>query len=220
MKIAILTPLQENFLNDFFQSYPGGKFFLTGGTGLAVFYLYHRLSEDLDLFTLDQHIDFATVNAEVVKIAHKNVLRIEHQTQTPSFIQYIFTHKNDSLKIDLVKDVPIHFGRIKKVKNVWVDSLENIAAGKLLAAFGRADAKDFIDLYFLFKEKKARFQTVFQDAKKKDLGLSEFYLAHMLSRVQDITSFPKTMKPFEQKDLVRFFLSLSEDLFEAVKPKE
>lgn len=27
------------------------KFFLTGGTALSVFYLHHRISEDLDLFT-------------------------------------------------------------------------------------------------------------------------------------------------------------------------
>ena len=29
-------------------------FFLTGGTALAVFYLHHRMSNDLDLFTLSQ----------------------------------------------------------------------------------------------------------------------------------------------------------------------
>lgn len=29
------------------------KFFLTGGTALSVFYLHHRLSDDLDLFTKD-----------------------------------------------------------------------------------------------------------------------------------------------------------------------
>jgi len=29
------------------------NFFLTGGTALAVFYLHHRLSDDLDLFTKD-----------------------------------------------------------------------------------------------------------------------------------------------------------------------
>ena len=29
------------------------NFFLTGGTALSVFYLHHRLSDDLDLFTKD-----------------------------------------------------------------------------------------------------------------------------------------------------------------------
>lgn len=48
-----LTPLQKPFLRRFFQLEVGRSFFLTGGTALAAFYLHHRLSEDLDLFTLD-----------------------------------------------------------------------------------------------------------------------------------------------------------------------
>lgn len=54
----------------------------------------------------------------------------------------------------MVKDTPIHFGKIKKIDNFRIDSLENIAVGKLLALFGRADAKDFLDVYFLLKAKK------------------------------------------------------------------
>lgn len=219
MRKKILTPLQETFLNDFFESFRD-VFFLSGGTALAAFYLHHRLSEDIDLFTLDQNLDFTMVNAEVIKIATRRKLRIEHHVQTPSIIRYIFKQQEELLKVDVVKDVPVHFGKVRKVGNAWIDSLENIAVGKLLAAFGRADGKDFVDLYFLFKQKSIEFETVFQHAKKKDLGLTEFYLAHMLSRVRDITSFPKTIKPFDQKDLIRFFLNLSEDLFEAIKPKE
>jgi predicted nucleotidyltransferase component of viral defense system len=48
-----LTPLQAAFLTRFFATDSGQLFFLTGGTALAAFYLHHRLSVDLDLFTLD-----------------------------------------------------------------------------------------------------------------------------------------------------------------------
>jgi hypothetical protein len=41
----ILTPLQFEFLNIFFQQPVGQKFFLTGGTALAEYYLQHRFSE-------------------------------------------------------------------------------------------------------------------------------------------------------------------------------
>lgn len=34
------------------QGILGDNFFLTGGTALAVFYLHHRRSNDLDFFTL------------------------------------------------------------------------------------------------------------------------------------------------------------------------
>lgn len=45
----ILTPLQSKFLNEFFLHTQ--DFYLTGGTALSVFYLQHRYSVDLDLFT-------------------------------------------------------------------------------------------------------------------------------------------------------------------------
>lgn len=214
----ILTPLQKRFLKEFFKSFLGQKFFLSGGTALAEFYLKHRLSQDLDLFTIDQTLGFDSVNAEINKIAKNLDLIIERQISSPSFLQYIFSHKDETLKVDVVKDVPIHFGSIKKSKGISIDSLENISVGKLLAAFGRADAKDFIDLYFLLKEKRVDFENIFKMAKKKDLGLSEFYLAHMLNRVIDIKNFPKTIKPFDKKELTDFFLTLSDKLFKKIKP--
>ena len=50
----ILSALQWDFLSFFFQGAP--PFFLTGGTALSAFYLQHRYSEDLDLFTLDSDV--------------------------------------------------------------------------------------------------------------------------------------------------------------------
>lgn len=48
-----LTKLQIDVLELFFQEPFAKMYFLTGGTALAGFYLYHRKSEDLDLFTLE-----------------------------------------------------------------------------------------------------------------------------------------------------------------------
>src|SRR5579872_5517939 len=47
----ILTPFHQKLLKRFAASSMGRHFFLTGGTALAAFYLHHRLSDDLDLFT-------------------------------------------------------------------------------------------------------------------------------------------------------------------------
>lgn len=54
---TILTPRQLDFL-ECVQLEPSliKRFYLTGGTALAEFYLKHRLSEDLDLFTQDQEV--------------------------------------------------------------------------------------------------------------------------------------------------------------------
>lgn len=194
---------------------------MTGGTALSAFYFHHRQSEDLDFFTVNQSLEFNVVNAEVLKIAALLSAKTEHQVSSPTFLQFIFKVKRSVLKVDLVKDTPVHFGKIKKIYNFWVDSLENIAVGKLLALFGRADAKDFVDLYFLLKVKKTiDFEKLFNLSKRKDSGLSEFYLAEMLSRVEEIKYFPKTLLPLDKKDLVNFFLSLSTNLYRKIQPQK
>lgn len=219
--MKILTPLQTRFLDAFFQTYLKNDFFLTGGTALSAFYFHHRLSEDLDLFTLIQQIEFNTINAEILKIIVSFGGKIEHQVSSPTFLQFIFRVKKERLKVDVVKDTSPHFGKIKKIQNFQIDSLENIAVGKLLALFGRADAKDFVDLYFLLKVKKAvAFEKLFRSAKKKDSGLSEFYLAGMISKVTEIRYFPKTLIPLDKEELVIFFLDLSNDLYQKIRPQK
>src|SRR3989344_3609542 len=217
--MKILTKLQEEFLTIFFKSILGRDFFLTGGTALSAFYLQHRLSQDIDLFTINQNVEFNTVSAEVLKIISSFSGKISNQVNTPAFQQFIFKTKNDELKIDFVKDTPVHFGKIKKVSNFQIDSLENIAVGKLLALFGRADAKDFIDMYFILEsEKKITFNKLFNLAKKKDAGLSEFYLAGMMEKVVEIEYFPKTIKPLNEKNLKNYFMIFSDKLFKKIKP--
>lgn len=218
--MGILTSEQKKFLGLFFSYFPEQNFFLTGGTALAQYYLRHRLSEDLDIFTTDQSVDFAAVSLQMNKLINQLNLEILHQVSVPAFLQFILKGRGGyTLKIDIAKDVPVHFGKIRKVGPFYIDSLENIAVGKLLAIFGRAAPKDFIDVYFLLKEKKVDFKRIFESAKKKDLGLNEFYLAEMFYQITKITDFPKTLKPFNKKGLVKFFLELSDKLYKKIKPK-
>ena len=52
MAKTILTPAQRNFLELVEkQASITNNFYLTGGTALSEFYLKHRLSEDIDLFS-------------------------------------------------------------------------------------------------------------------------------------------------------------------------
>ena len=209
----------KKFLAEFFQSFLKEDFFLTGGTALSAFYLHHRPSEDIDLFTINQSIEFNAVNSELLKIISFLSGKIQHQVSSPTFLQFILNINKNMLKIDLVKDTPVHFGKIKLISNYKIDSLENIAVGKLLALFGRADAKDFVDLYFLLEiEKKIDFKILFNLAKKKDAGLSEFYLAGMMSKIEEIKYFPKTIRPVNEDKLRIFFLKLSKNLFKKKKP--
>ena len=52
MESSVLTPLQKQVLVALFDSgLADREYYLTGGTALSAFYLQHRFSDDLDLFT-------------------------------------------------------------------------------------------------------------------------------------------------------------------------
>lgn len=219
--MTILTVPQARFLREFFACFLGRDFCLGGGTGLAEFYLQHRLSQDLDFFTINQEITFDTVNAEILKIISHEGWKIENQITSATFLRYILNTGGEILKTDFVKDVPIQFGEIKTFNGVRVDSLENITVGKLLALFGRADPKDFVDLYFVFEQaKRLKFKAILEMAKKKDLGLQEIYLAEMIHKVEAIKLFPPTLKEFNKTDLIRYFILLGDDLLKQIQPAE
>jgi len=211
--------LQDDFLEIFFSESFASDFYLTGGTALSRFYLNHRLSDDFDLFTQNQKIDFSHVNSLVLRILDKLKLKIIKQVNTDTFLQYITESKNgNTLKIDFVKEIPVHFGEFKMEGKVRIDSLENIGSNKVLTIFGRRDAKDFIDLYFILQKTKLEFDHLYNLAIQKDLGLSEFYLANSMRQIEDISIYPKMLIKLDKNKLVKFYSELAEKLMLKIKP--
>ncbi len=211
--------LQDRFLELFFAGPLAEHFYLTGGTALARYYFHHRESLDLDLFTNNFEQDFTHVNQVILGILHTLGLRITSQVATATFIQYIVTDTDgNALKIDLVKDVPVHFGSLVERSGIRLDSLENIGSNKVLAVFGRTDAKDFIDLYWILHHTELKFDPLFRQAKQKDLGLSELYLAYALQNVEKIRLFPRMLQSLPWEDVKTFFQTLARELLRGIKP--
>jgi predicted nucleotidyltransferase component of viral defense system len=211
--------LQDRFLEGFFAGPLAEHFYLTGGTALARFYFHHRESVDLDLFTNDWQQDFAQVNQITLGIFHSLDLQITSQTITDTYIQYIVMDASgDSLKIEMVKDVPVHFGKILIKDGIRIDSLENIGSNKVLAVFGRTDAKDFIDLYWILHFSNFKFDELFHQAQKKDTGLSKLYLAYALQNVEKIHLFPRMVEPLAWEEIKTFFQTLARSLLTQIKP--
>lgn len=219
--MSVLNKTQEEFIKELKKTFIVKDFFLTGGTALSEFYLKHRLSEDLDFFTTKENVQLDIVNAEIVKIAGLMNLKTKNKLTFSSIVQYEFFDGSTLLKIDFVKDIPIHFGVLKTIDSLQIDSLENLAVGKLLACFGRNDPKDFVDLFFLFEiEKLISFEEVFEMAKKKDVGLNEFYLANAFLQAKKISLLPKMLKPLNKTKMEVYFENLAKVLYKKIKPKE
>lgn len=171
------------------------------------------------MFTNDWGQDFAQVNQVILGTLYTLELRITSQVVTDTFIQYILADAaGNSLKVDLVKDVPVHFGDVVTKGGVRIDSLENIGSNKVLAVFGRTDAKDFIDLFWILQHTDLKFDGLYRQAQKKDSGLSEFYLAYALQNIEKIRLFPRMLVPLAWDEIRVFFQTLARMLLTQIKP--
>jgi predicted nucleotidyltransferase component of viral defense system len=92
----ILTTLQNSFLDKFFQQTQ--EFYLTGGTALSAFYLQHRYSEDVDLFT-QQSLAFQMADNLANQICSKLKVACIPVRITSSFKNFAIGSKDTSLTV-------------------------------------------------------------------------------------------------------------------------
>lgn len=214
-----LTPLQATFLEEFFDSETSRDFFLTGGTALAAFYLHHRTSVDLDLFTLD---DLAMLEADrlVPQLANELACQIGRARRSQHFRQFLLEpEEGEPLQVDFVREFGPQYGQHVQVGNVIVDSLENIGANKVAAILGRTEPKDFVDLYFILKA-GYDFDDLMAKAQEKDLGLQPFFMAGSLLQVRKFQRIPPTTPPLELAELQAFIVALAERLIDQSRPAD
>lgn len=215
-----MTPLQWSVLQQFFSSPLSAQFFLTGGTALAGFYFAHRTSVDLDFFTL-QGFDHHALKKHLESIAQSVSGSYAVRTDAESLVIGVIQTPNDSLKIDLVQDIPVHMGTLLAVDAIRIDALENIGSNKITALYGRLDPKDFVDLFWILAhEPSMKFADLLRDAKKKDSGITNFHLGQIFVSQPAQLSFPKTTPPVSASEIVEFFRQLGETLLKsATRPQ-
>jgi len=149
-----------------------GSFALSGGTALELYYLHHRFSADLDLFS--PIYDIVEIEKIVREFKKDTGDRIKFHTEflAPNkaqvrFYEVTIKGHNRPLKIDFVEDVVFKNPSIKKFKGVPVYSVENIYLQKIFTITGtalgqdeigreitqgRKQARDVFDIYMLSKK--------------------------------------------------------------------
>ena len=187
------------------------RFYLTGGTALAGFYLMHRLSEDLDLFNENEEVDQRLVDAFLKKISPQ--LEIIHikRSQFLGLISYLLTFKNkESLKVDFNYYPFPRIERGMKYKNLEIDSIYDIAVNKVHTIFMKPRSRDYVDLYFIMQTHNYSLDKLILDAKAKfDWDIDRVTLASQFTRVKDFKDMPVMLKPFNRKKMEDFFLALA-----------
>jgi predicted nucleotidyltransferase component of viral defense system len=205
----VLSELQWEFLSIFFKGSP--PFFLTGGTALSAFYLHHRYSQDLDLFTVDTDA-FDRVPLYVDDTATKLSASVVSLQTAPQFHRYRVSRKGESVIVDLVREVVPQISKEKRnFDGIVVDTLDDIVANKICTVISRAEIKDYIDLYFLDRA-GYRLEDHIKLAQQKDAGVSQAMLAYLFSEFR-LSRIPDYMiSPASLEDLQEYFQSLSRKL--------
>lgn len=217
----ILLPHQIQILRLFFASPFANTFFLTGGTALSAFYLAHRDSKDLDLFSMDD-FDPQQLLAVMNDLAKQTNSQVTTKVSATTYYEIYLENQSDKWiqRLDFVHEQPRHFGDIATIEKVRVDSLENIGSNKITAIFGRLEPKDYIDLYCIIKFTDLKFDKLFDLAKQKDLGLSEFMFANIIAEIEKIQNWPPLKTNVNIQEVVSFYTDLSTALLSKIKPSE
>ncbi len=204
----IFTPLQQSFLHQLGRSPLSEAFFLTGGTALSAFFLTHRYSEDLDFFT-EEPGQIPQVLPVLENIAQTLSGRVEVRRQFKTFLEIFFhSPSGEIIKCDFAQDSPYRLQPkiLQADFGILTDNALDISCNKLSALFDRAEAKDFVDVFFIDRE-LFPFGELLQHAKQKHVGLDGYWLAVSLLKVEDLVSLPRMLKPVILDDLQTFFLS-------------
>jgi len=200
---TVLTPNQYKFLElAAADSKVVASFYLTGGTARSEFYLHHRLSEDIDLFSPTEEIDQKFVEVFLKKISPKLKINYFRPTVFLGLVSYklVFTDGKE-LKVDFNYYPFLQIDRGTKFNGLRVDSLYAIATNKHHTLFRKPRPRDYVDLYFILRQENYSLERLIIDAKIKfDWHIDNITLASQFARVKDLSLMEK------------FFLELSKSL--------
>ncbi len=219
--MKLLTPFQQQIVNAISKSQLQDHFYLTGGTALAVFYLHHRYSLDLDFFTADPTA-VARVPAILEEIAQQINAQVTFTRTLGTFLQCFFQNSDgERVQIDFAQDSPYRLEPVQLDEDmgIQVENLVDIACNKLSALFDRAEPKDFVDIYFICQD-VLPFDELVEKTRQKHLGLDDYWLAVALQRVEQVEILPRMIKPVTREELKEFFLEQAKRLMGEIDSPE
>ena len=172
----MLTPLQQQVAEIIAGLEEAEEFALAGGAALIARGEVHRQTRDLDFFGLTP----AAVD-QLVPAADRALraagLVVHHIQENPGFARLLVESADDRTELDLAADArlfPVEPGQPAPTL-----SGEELAVDKVLALFGRAEARDFVDLMAV--EPRYGLDRLCRLAAEKDRGFTPAMFAEMLA---------------------------------------
>jgi len=212
-RMKILTDLQRKVLDALFALESISRhFYLTGGTALAAYYLYHRISYDLDIFTHSVEIsDIEGIAEEALRLSG---LEVEKRLASPTFRRYFIENE---LQLNLVHDRDFRVGSPQLIEGIMVDNLKNIAVNKICSIYGRLDPKDYVDLYFILKDRPEDILELIKIAQNKDRGLEPFQWSKVIADAAIISVLPRMIMPLDLNEMKKWYKKLREIVLDSIR---
>lgn len=208
MRNKILNEKQELLINHLPEEIQT-SFYLTGGTALSAFYLGHRLSEDMDFFT-DAEEKMAPI--EFLTGIIRGLPSVDHLHFERLFDRRIFVAAFKDAQILKVEFTIYPFKSLEdrlKIGKLRVDSLMNLVTGKLFAMADRFDPKDFVDLYFVLKEKGLKLEKLIKLTEERfEMKGLEFVIPERLLLADKISlkDLPVMIQKIDLDEMKGYFL--------------
>jgi len=153
-------------------------FVLAGGAAMIVQGNINRLTRDLDFFAVEPSAVDSLLPAFKAAAREAGLALIEQQV-AHGFARLVVSDGHDRTGIDLAADARLFDPEPSYLGPVL--SAEELAVDKVLAIFGRAEARDFADLAVL--EPRFGLAHLCELAERKDAGFQRSVLAEMLDRL-------------------------------------
>jgi Nucleotidyl transferase AbiEii toxin, Type IV TA system len=167
----VLSPLQERVAAIITSLDEAEGFALAGGAALIARGDVQRQTRDLDFFGLTPAAVDRLVPA-IDRALQEAGLVVRHFQESPGFARLIVESGDDRTELDLGADArlfPAESGRLGPTLN-----------GEELAVFGRAEARDFVDLAAV--EERYGLDRLFERAAEKDRGFMSETFGEMAGR--------------------------------------
>jgi hypothetical protein len=198
----MLSPLQEEVAAIIASLAEAEDFALAGGAALIMREQVERRTRDLDFFGLS-----AAAVDRLVPVAEHALARagfdVERVVSGVGFARLVVQGFGERTEVDLAADARLFPAEVGPAGILLLAS-EELAVDKVLAVFGRAEARDFVDLMAV--EGQFDLDRLFRLAAEKDRGFDLTVFAEMVNRVSRLgrAEFPIDDPTYEKlKQTVR-----------------
>ncbi len=184
-------------------------FALAGGAALILREVVQRETNDLDFFTPDPAVISAAA-AALEQAAAKSGWDVDRIRSHPTFARLVVSTPDGEVVVEMAHDF-----RLQPTSDLDIGpvlSVEELGADKLLALFGRAEPRDFVDVYFLAQQ--LGVSRMLELAASKDTGFDHYHLAIAIASLRRRSRGEFAVDDDTWADLVTFFDDLRRDLLD------